>query len=403
MEITKNSKILIIGAGTAATMSKLYLLNKGYTNIDQIAKSKTNIIGVGEATVPPVTSFLSSIGLTPDIMFKKYKSTLKMGIRFVDWCGQDILFPFNTSKVFYHALKDDMIDVNNIDNTPFAMHFDTTEFNKYNNENVIEKEITEDLKDELLLKYDMIIDASGFNQIFKTKLYHSHSAGMCINNQALVVRIPHKDTLKPYSSFIAMDSGWVWNIPLQDKLSIGYVHNDKYDVKDEFREYLKQFDYKLDEYNTVKFKNYCSSNPLRKVGNTLILNIGLSSCFIEPLQSTGLYFTVEQLNTLGDVLDKKVSIDKYNKNITTVFSNTASLIALQFKYCRKDNEYWNHYKNISNDIYNEAVLSGLFNLNDEETQNYYLLRMLKHGKNTIEYKDSVNEELVPYSEYLVNR
>ena len=52
---------------------------------------------------------------------------------------------------------------------------------------------------------------------------------------AVATAIPHDDNangLEPYTSAIAMNSGWTWKIPLLGRFGSGYVYSSKFLDKD---------------------------------------------------------------------------------------------------------------------------------------------------------------------------
>ena len=57
-----------------------------------------------------------------------------------------------------------------------------------------------------------------------------------INDKAIVAKIPYKDKKKElnnYTNSVALKNGWCWEIPLWDKMSVGYVHTNKFATEKE--------------------------------------------------------------------------------------------------------------------------------------------------------------------------
>ena len=77
---------------------------------------------------------------------------------------------------------------------------------------------------------------------------------MLPNNSAWATRMPYtnrEEELVPYTNCTAIENGWVWNIPLWDRIGTGYVYSDKF-VDDETA--LKEFKRHLGR-DDLEFKN----------------------------------------------------------------------------------------------------------------------------------------------------
>ena len=66
------------------------------------------------------------------------------------------------------------------------------------------------------------------------------------NNSAWATQLPYTDKKKElvgYTNCTAIQNGWVWNIPLWNRMGTGYVYSDKYisdeDALEQFKSYLK--------------------------------------------------------------------------------------------------------------------------------------------------------------------
>jgi tryptophan halogenase len=168
------------------------------------------------------------------------------------------------------------------------------------------------------------------------------------NNKALGYRHIYtnkKEQLKPYSTFTAMDYGWIWNIPLGDRLAMGYVHDDKFDVKQDFINYIEnKMQTKINPDDIVEIPMVTGRNIIHLENN--IVPVGLASAFIEPLESTGLYLITTQLERLCSYIDGLTDEDDYNQQVNDSYDKVANFIAAHYKYSNRENEYWNFYKNV---------------------------------------------------------
>lgn len=86
---TKNKiqNVVIVGGGTAGWMTASLLVKTlGKTlNITLIESDKIGIVGVGEATIPPIVNFNSAIGIDEKAFIKATQGTIKLGIEFNNW------------------------------------------------------------------------------------------------------------------------------------------------------------------------------------------------------------------------------------------------------------------------------------------------------------------------------
>lgn len=83
----KIQNIVIVGGGTAGWMTASLLaktLGKNL-NITLVESDKIGIVGVGEATIPPIVNFNSAIGINEKEFIKATQGTIKLGIEFNNW------------------------------------------------------------------------------------------------------------------------------------------------------------------------------------------------------------------------------------------------------------------------------------------------------------------------------
>ncbi len=204
-------------------------------------------------------------------------------------------------------------------------------------------------KEQLYGTYDLLIDSTGFSRSISNKPNNFKSISNIIpNNKALSYRHVYTDKqfqLKPYSTFTAMDHGWIWNIPLGDQLAMGYVHWDKFDVKQEFINYIQaKMHVAVNPDDIVEVPMITGRNIVHLENN--IVPIGLASAFIEPLESTGIYLIVSQLDKLCEYIDGRIDEDQYNSSVNESFDSIVNFIAAHYKYSQRNNEYWNFYKSV---------------------------------------------------------
>jgi tryptophan halogenase len=170
------------------------------------------------------------------------------------------------------------------------------------------------------------------------------------NNTAWATRIPYKnkrEQIVTYTDCKAVENGWIWTIPLWSRIGTGYVYSDKF-IDDDAA--LKQFQKHLgtEEADFKKIKMRIGLHE--RVWEKNVVAIGLSSGFIEPLESNGLYTVHEFLRQLiRDLKRDKISQwdrENFNHRCKKKFRGFAEFVALHYTLShRDDTEYWKHIQN----------------------------------------------------------
>jgi tryptophan halogenase len=412
-------RITIVGGGTSGYLAAFYL-SKNYPEkeITWIFPEENNPIGVGEALVPKSSDFLLSIGISHKDILKYCNGTLKLGILFDGFNkkGENFFFPFgigvddkhNGSSINY-IMQKDLIPDTILEYRDMATHFNTVEFAKYLDKRTHEFDNLKILRNtvnltELEGTYDLLIDSTGFKRHMSKQPDNFEDISHIIpNNRALTCRIKYTDKSKqclPYSLFKAMDYGWCWHIPLGDKLSFGYVHDNKFDVREEFISHVKDY-MGIDpiEINVVNF--ITGRNKVHLKDN--IVSIGLASTFVEPIESTGIYLIISAIERLKLYIDGEITEHEYNLQTNETFDGIVNFIAAHYKYSKRDNEYWNHYKNLKIENYKETrlfpveawryVLSG-FGLNEypKESMDPREFINIQKGTSYVKWLESIRNE-----------
>lgn len=290
--------------------------------------------------------------------------TIKLGIVFENFNGNDdsFTFPFgaglddkfNTSSIDF-MMKHDKMSEDLLMYPDIAGHIRATDILNYLDKltptykNLIVKRETVDI-DSLPGTWDLLIDCTGFRQLLSDRSDENKVSiyDKIPNNKAFAYRHRYTDKskqMKPWTTVHAMDYGWIWHIPLGDRIAFGYVHHDKYDVKQDFIDYIEQFmgeKVNVDEMEEINMRTGRSVVHLKDN----IVPIGLASCFIEPLESTGLYLTTAAVERLCRYIDGEITEDEYNAETNEDMDAIVDFIVAHYKYSKRNNDYWNHYKNV---------------------------------------------------------
>ncbi|MCL9792813.1 tryptophan halogenase family protein [Frankia sp. AgKG'84/4] len=203
---------------------------------------------------------------------------------------------------------------------------------------------------------DLFIDCSGFRGLLINKVMREPFLDMSdhlLNDSAVATAVPQNDAedgVEPYTSAIAMSSGWTWKIPMLGRFGTGYVYSSRFTGQDEAtREFcaLWGLDPKTQPLNHIKFR--VGRNRRTWVRNCV--SIGLSSCFLEPLESTGIYFITATLFQLAKHFPDKrfdpILTESFNREIETMFDDSRDFIQAHFTLApRSDTPFWRACKEL---------------------------------------------------------
>jgi tryptophan 6-halogenase len=174
-----------------------------------------------------------------------------------------------------------------------------------------------------------------------------------LNDRAVATQIPNDDAalgVEPYTSAIAMSSGWSWKIPMLGRFGTGYVYSSRFINQDEATyEFCRMWgvDPNTQPLNHIQFR--VGRNRRTWVKNCV--SVGLSSCFLEPLESTGIYFICAAIYQLVKHFPDKrfdpVLIDSFNREIEIMFDDSRDFIQGHFSFApRNDTPFWRACKEL---------------------------------------------------------
>jgi tryptophan halogenase len=304
-------------------------------------------LGAGEGAVPHLLSFLNNLDIDINEVINETNGSHKIGVSFENWNGDgkkyiheffslDTTFTY-TDEYFAGYLLSKGIDLNNVIGakilaysnkapmdklgnpfTGYSIHFDShlmAEFLKKKGLergiNLIEGIVTEvghnnlnyinalKLQSNEIINTDFVFDCSGFKRLIVGKFYEgnwvSYKDKLRVNT-ALPFQLPQsKEHIQPYTKAIAMKYGWLWQIPLQNRIGCGYLFDSSLiDIDSAKTEIEKHFNTDIQFGKPIHFEAGYYSNTW--INNCIA--IGLSAGFSEPLEATSLLMTTYSLQLL---------------------------------------------------------------------------------------------------------
>lgn len=413
-ELKPIKNVVIVGGGTAGWMTAAYLWKAFGQNVTITVLEAPTIpkIGVGEATVPNLQKVLFDfLGIPQHEWMPHCNAAFKTAVKFINWRKKA---PGETQNHFYHPFgilpsvdgiplpqywlhltkgqgepvdyacfrEPPLMDANLCPKTrdgkqavPHAWHFDAHLVADFLMRWSTKRGVVH-LRDEVRhvplnekgeiaslecvsgasVKADLYVDCSGFRGLLINKALGEPFIDMSdhlLCDSAVAAAIPNddaRDGVEPYTSSIAMSSGWTWKIPMLSRFGSGYVYSSKFTSVDEAaRDYCALW--KLDEskvnLNKIRFRT--GRNVRAWVKNCV--SIGLSSCFIEPLESTGIYFITAAIYQLAKHFPAAEGyneglIASFNREIEFMFDDSRDFLqAHYFTTTRDDSPFWLACKN----------------------------------------------------------
>jgi hypothetical protein len=207
-----------------------------------------------------------------------------------------------------------------------------------------------------LLQGDLFIDCSGFRGLLINKAMNEpfiDMSGKLLCDSAVACSVPNDDKnlgVEPYTSAIAMESGWTWKIPMLSRFGTGYVYSSRFASEERAVEDLcRLWNLEPERIRLNKIRFRVGRNRRAWVKNCV--GIGLASCFLEPLESTGIYFIYAALYHLAkhfpDMHFDPRLLDRFNSEIETMFDDSRDFIQTHFYFApRVDSEFWRANKGL---------------------------------------------------------
>ena len=386
-------RIVIVGGGTAgwmtaAGMARFLLPGAEVTLVES---DEIGTVGVGEATIPAINNFNAGLGIDEAEFLAATGGTYKLGVAFDGWGRSDesymhafglvgrglSLLPFHHywlrahgegwAKPFNNYVLNNVVGRANrfahlerpadsaLPPMPYAFHFDASLYARFlrsyaEQRGVVRQEgrivavnrhpTSGDVASVTLasgtdVTGDLFVDCSGFRGLL---IEQELEAGFedwshwlpC--DRAIAVPCTNVDTLTPYTRAIARKAGWQWRIQLQHRIGNGHVFCSRHISEDEACAILLA---NLDgeptaEPRTLRF----TAGKRRRSFVRNVVAVGLSSGFLEPIESTSIHLIQTAVNRLleympsGEISD--AVRDEYNRRTDFEMSRVRDFIILHY-------------------------------------------------------------------------
>ncbi|KQN90225.1 tryptophan halogenase [Sphingomonas sp. Leaf231] len=404
--------IVIVGGGTAGWMAATFLARRLAhlrLSITVVESSAIGTVGVGEATVPAIRDFFSAVELGEADVLRETEATIKYGIRFAGWKheGHDFFHPFGLYGVaargvaFHHywlkrraagdetplatyCLATQLAErglflppverpANDLGVFNFAVHFDASKFaallrrlalaNGVAHYDARIIDVRRDgesghvtavaLDDGTQLAGDLWIDCSGFRSLLLGEALGVPFVDWrrwlpC--DRAIAIPCKAAQVHRPFTTATATKAGWRWHIPLRHRVGNGHVYcSDFIDDAGAEDVLLSALEGEpLAQPNRIRF----TAGHRARFWDRNVVGLGLSTGFLEPLESTSITLIQSGLERLMPLFpdrgfDPRLA-DTYNRQSVLEFERIRDFLLLHYSgNARIGEPFWDHVRAIS--------------------------------------------------------
>ncbi|WP_295803390.1 tryptophan halogenase family protein [uncultured Microbulbifer sp.] len=404
MSDLKIRKVVIAGGGTAGWLAAAALSKQLGTllDIELVESDAIGTVGVGESTIPTICSFHALLGIDEVEFIRATQATFKLGIEFENWGRQDDRYVHGFGQIgkpnwmgefhqfWLHAkslgfggdIGDYCLETQALAAKKFATsdkpvlnyayHLDATRYAQFlrkhseargvvRTEGKISQVRTSNesgnieslvLDNGRVVEGDLFIDCTGFRALLMAETLQCGFEDWqhwLPTDRALAVQSKPVAPARPNTRAIAHGAGWRWQIPLQSRMGNGMVYSSEYQSEDAARrQFLRDIDGEpLFEPRLIPYR----AGRREKAWEKNCIALGLSSGFVEPLESTSIHLIqigitrLMQLFPFDGVAPKLR--ERFNEQSREELEKVRDFVVLHYKLTdRDDSEFWRYCKNM---------------------------------------------------------
>ncbi|WP_406828873.1 tryptophan halogenase family protein [Microbulbifer sp. ARAS458-1] len=401
-------KVVIAGGGTAGWLAAAALSRQlgALVDIELVESDAIGTVGVGESTIPTICSFHALLGIDEAEFMRETQATFKLGIEFenwgregdryvhgfgqlgkANWMGEFHQFWLHAQSLGFggdigeYCLETQALNARKFGTSDkpvlnYAYHLDATRYARYlrrrcearegergvkRTEGKIRRVTTNSesgyieslvLESGAVVQGDLFIDCTGFRALLMGETLGCGFEDWnhwLPTDSAFAVQSELVGEARPNTRAIARSAGWRWQIPLQSRMGNGMVFCSDYQSDDAARaQFLSEiegaplFDPRLIRYRAGRRRNAWEKNCIA---------LGLSSGFVEPLESTSIHLIMIGITRLMQLfpLDGVTPglRNRFNALSRDELEKVRDFVVLHYKATeREDSEFWRYCRHM---------------------------------------------------------
>ena len=335
-------RVVVAGGGTAGWIAAMALARqlRGLIEVTVVESDAIGTVGVGEATIPTIRAFHDLLRIDERAFMSATQASFKLGVRFENWgrVGDRYIHAFGTTGMktwvaeFQHfwlqaRSEGDVAPIgaycleheaaaagrfaqDRESPLNYAYHLDAGLYAQFlrriaetEGARRVEGKIARVdqhgesgdiaalvLEDGQRIEGDLFIDCTGFRGLLIEQTLqtgYEDWTHWLSTDSAIAVQTEATGPAPPYTRAIAHRAGWRWQIPLRNRVGNGLVFASEHLSDDEAQAMLAESveGTILTEPRVIRFR----AGRRRKAWNRNCIAFGLSSGFVEPLESTSIH------------------------------------------------------------------------------------------------------------------